>query len=355
MFALASQLAVSPAAQACTSFLIRAADGSPVYGRTMEFGFPLHSQAIVIPRQFTLAATGADGKSSWNWKTRYAAIGLDTFGQPVLSDGMNEKGLAGGILYFPGYAGYADAAAADPAHAMAPWDFLTWALTNFATVAEVKAALAGVTIIGVTEPTLGVTPPFHYTLHDASGASLVVEPVGGKLQVYDNPLGVLTNSPTFDWHMTNLRNYVKLSPVNAEPLKISGETISSFGQGSGLLGIPGDPTPPSRFVRALGFALSAKPQPDAAQTVRVAEHILNNFDIPLGFIQPDAGDKATPLEFTQWTSIGDLVGRRYYVKTYDNPLLRRIDFSAFDLNAKTIRVAPLDPEANVPALQFRKR
>ncbi|QGM44916.1 linear amide C-N hydrolase [Methylocystis heyeri] len=355
VFILAGQLAALPAAQACTSFLIKAADGSPVYGRTMEFGFQLHSEAIVIPRQFTLAATGPGGKPSWNWKTRYAAVGLSAFGQPVITDGMNEKGLGGGILYFPDYVGYADPATADSAHALAPWDFLTWVLTNFATVAEVKAALAEISIIGITEPTLGITPPFHYTLHDAGGSSLVIEPVGGKLKVYDNPLGVLTNSPTFDWHMTNLRNYVKLSPVNAEPLKIDGETISSFGQGSGLLGIPGDPTPPSRFVRALGFALSAKPRPDGAQTVRLAEHILNNFDIPVGFIQPDASDKAAPLEFTQWTAIADLRGKRYYVKTYDNQMLRHIDFSSFDLNAKSIRVAPLEPESSVPALQFRKR
>lgn len=356
VLALAGQLAFAPAAEACTSFLIKAADGSPVYGRTNELGFEIHSEAIVIPRQFTLAATGPDGKPSWSWKTRYGAVGLNAFGKgkQVLGDGMNEKGLAGGILYFPDYAGYADAARTDAAHALAPWDFLTWVLTNFATVAEVKAALADVAIIGVTEPTIGFTPPFHYALHDAGGASLVVEPVGGKLLAYDNPLGVLTNSPTFDWHLTNLRNYVKLSPVNAEPLKLSGETITPVGQGSGLLGIPGDPTPPSRFVRALGLALSAKPQPDATATVRVAEHILDNFDIPVGYIRPGSGHKAAP-EFTQWTTIADLAGRRYYVKTYDNPLLRRIDLLSFDLDAKAIRTAPLEPAATVPALEFRKR
>jgi choloylglycine hydrolase len=100
----------------------------------------------------------------------------------------------------------------------------------------------------------------------------------------------MTNSPPFDWHLTNLRNYVKLSPVNAEPLNLSGEVFAPLGAGSGLLGIPGDPTPPSRFVRALGLAISAKPLPDAAQTVRLAEHVLNNFDIPLGFIRSTAGD-----------------------------------------------------------------
>ena len=147
---------------------------------------------------------------------------------------------------------------------------------------------------------MGIVPPFHYTLHDASGASIVIEPVNGTLKVYDNPLGVMTNAPTFDWHLTNLKNYVKISPVNAEPITIDGQTIASFGQGSGLLGIPGDPTPPSRFIRALGYTMSAKRLPSGIQSVRLAEHILNDFDIPLGFIQPGKDVKAerAPLEYT---------------------------------------------------------
>jgi len=189
--ALAGVLAFAPAAEACTSFLLKAADGSPVYGRTMEFGFKLQSDAIVIPRQFAFTATGPGGKPGLTWKTRYGVVGLNAFGAPIVTDGLNEKGLAGGILYFPEYAGYADPAKADPAHALAPWEFLTWALTNFATVAEVRAAMDGISIIDVAEPSLGITPPVHYTLHDASGASLVIEPVGGALKVYDNPLGVM--------------------------------------------------------------------------------------------------------------------------------------------------------------------
>ena len=83
----------------------------------------------------------------------------------------------------------------------------------------------------------------------------------GKLKVYDNPLGVLTNSPTFDWHLTNIRNYVKISAVDAGPLKIAGMTFAPLGQGSGLLGIPGDPTPPSRFIRALAYVQSGRVHP----------------------------------------------------------------------------------------------
>jgi len=340
----------STTAEACTSFVVPTSDGGVVYGRTMEMGFPLKSAAIVIPRGYAMTALGAGGKpGAMKWTGKYAAVGLNAFDMPVLIDGVNEKGLAGGALYFPDYVGYADPAKADPAHSLAEWDFIGWALTNFATVAEVKAALSGISVVGVADPNLGVVPPLHYTLHDASGASLVVEPVDGVLKVYDNPLGVMTNSPPFDWHLTNLRNYVKISPVNAPPLHVGGEVIPPIGQGSGLLGIPGDPTPPSRFVRALGYALSAEKKPSGIESVRAAEHILNNFDIPRGWVRP--GD-ASAWELTQWSTIADLVNRRFYVKTYDDQVLRSIDLMSLDLDAKTIVTAPLSPQLEAPALAF---
>jgi len=356
-------LALAPPAGACTSFLLKAADGSRVYGRTLEFGFPLESEAIVIPRHYAARATGPDGKPTWSWKSRYAIAGLNAFGLPVVVDGLNEKGLAGGILYFPGFAGYADPETADPKmgdpkttdprHALAPWDFLTWALGNFASVAELRAALDTVRIVDVVQPTLGVVPPFHYTLHDASGASLVVEPIGGRLEVRDNPLGVLTNAPTFDWHLTNLRNYVKLSPVEAPALKIGGESFAPLGAGSGLLGVPGDTTPPSRFVRAVALTLAAEPQKDAAETVRLAEHILNNFDIPLGQARPSPKETSR-FEYTQWTSIADLSGRVYYVKSYDNQTLRSIDLAKLELEGRSVRAAPLRPSSRAAPVEFPK-
>lgn len=340
-------------ASACTSFLIPTSEGGSVYGRTMEFGFAMNSSAMVIPRNHKLSSTGPNGKPAMTWTGKYAAVGLNGLGMSALVDGMNEKGLAGGVLYFPGFAEYADPAKADPAKSLAPWDFLTWALTNYATVEEVKAAINDVAVIEVIQEALKIAPPLHYTLHDASGASLVVEPIDGKLKVYDNQLGVMTNSPSFDWHMTNLRNYVKLSSTNAPPLKLNGVTISSLGQGSGLLGIPGDGTPPSRFIRALGLTMSVEPVAGGPESVRLAEHILNNFDIPKGWVrEQDQGDE--PLEYTQWSTVADLANGMYYVKTYDDQVLRGIDLNSFDLDAKEIVSAPLKPEMMPPVLSMPK-
>lgn len=339
-------IALSPS-RACTSLLLGTSDGGYIYGRTMEFGFDLESQAIVVPRGLAYKGTGPDGKPDGKaWVSKYAATGMNAFGLPVIVDGINEKGLAGGVLYFPDYADYTAPDKAASGKSVAPWEFLTWALTNFATVEEVKAAIDGVEIVGVSLPQLGAIPPFHYTLHDATGKSIVIEPIAGALKVYDNPYGVMTNAPSFDWHLTNLKNYVKLSPDNAPPLKVGGQQVDSFGEGSGWLGLPGDPTPPSRFIRALAFSMTSNPQPAGDASVRLVEHIMNNFDIPQGTIREG---KQTS-DYTQWTGIADLKNLRYYIKTYNAPVLQGIDLTQFDLDAKTVVTAPIKPALTPPAL-----
>jgi choloylglycine hydrolase len=351
---LAGCLALSAPAQACTSIFLKAADGTPVYGRTMEYAFAIQPNVVVVPRNYHYVSTRPAGMQGISWTSRYAITGVMSFGEPFVADGMNEKGLAGGGLYLPGYVGYTPAKGANPQTSLAPWEFLTWALTNFATVQEVKDAIADnkISIIDLPAPIVNFVLPLHFTLHDATGASIVIEPVDGKLKVYDNPLGVLTNSPTFDWQLTNIRNYVKISSVDANPLVINGQSFAPLGQGSGLLGIPGDPTPPSRFIRALAYEQAAKQQPDGPQTVRLAEHILNNFDIPVGFIRTSAEDGQ--LEYTQWTTIADLRAKKYYIKSYQDEVLRSVDLMSFNLYAKTLAVAPFKANLTPPPLSFNK-
>ena len=351
--ALASALAFVPSAQACTSFLLRTSDGGVVYGRTMEFGFHLTSEAIVLPRQFAFSATGPDGKPGLVWSSKYGAVGLNAFGLPVLTDGMNEKGLAGGILYFPGYAGYANPVATDPAKALAPWEFLTWALTSFATVAEVKAALAGVAIIDVAQPNLGITPPFHYTLHDAGGASIVIEPVNGTLRVYDNPLGVMTNAPTFDWHLTNLKNYVKISPVNAEAITINGVTILRSDRAPACLGFPA-----IRRRRPASCARSAtrsRPRSCRAVSRACGSPSISSTISTFRWVSSSRARTTTPRSnIPSGRASPSSTTKRYYVKTYDDQVLRGIDLMSFDLDAETVASALLEPNLPPPPLKFDK-
>ena len=320
---------------ACTSFQLVAADGSRVYARTMEFAFALHSDLVVTPRKLEFVGTGPNNTKGMTWTSKYGVVGMNGFDQPVIIDGMNEKGMAGGILYFPDHAVYANPASADPKKSLAPWEFLTWALTNFETVAQVKAALNDVTVISIEQDNLKLVPPLHYVLHDASGGILVIEPINGKLVATDNPYGVMTNSPPFDWHVNNLGNYIKLSPIQPKPITVFGQTVNPISTGAGFLGMPGDSTAPSRFIRALAYTSTIVPAKDADENIRLAEHVLHNFDIPRGSIRSAAGPDAF-MELTQWSTISDLQNRRFYFSTYDYQGLRTLDLKTINFDKKGV-------------------
>ena len=162
-----------------------------------------------------------------------------------------------------------------------------------------------------------------------SGKSIVIEYVDGKLHVYDNAVGVLTNSPTYDWHIENLRNYVE--PDVGE--RQAGEdratsTYAGTGQGSGLHGLPGDPTPPSRFVMAAATAHLADKPKDAAEALIVAEHLINRVDIPKGLVR-DYSEGGKPAgDYTQWTTFRDHANKVYYWKTYNDPACKAVDLKS---------------------------
>ena len=223
-------------AQACTGIRLIAEDGSVVCARTLEFGIDLDSSVIVVPRGYARTGTTPQGENGLRWNSRYASLGANGVGLPFIFDGVNEKGLAVGLFYFPTTAGYVKYNADEASKTIAPWELGSWILENFATVAEVKDHIASVEVADVEFKQWGFVPPVHYVVHDASGKSIVIEYVEGKLHVHDNPLGVMTNSPTFDWHMTNLRNYVNFSMVNKPPIEVGDVQADRAGPGHGDAG-----------------------------------------------------------------------------------------------------------------------
>jgi choloylglycine hydrolase len=167
---------------------------------------------------------------------------------------------------------------------------------------------------------------------DATGDCIVLEHVDGELVVHENPIGVITNSPSFDWHITNLKNYVNLSAVNREPMDLDGLDICEMGMGSGLLGMPGDFTPPSRFIRAVVYSLSSIPARGSDEAVLQSFHILNQFDIPVGACrrQGQDGEDSVQYEYTLWSSVSDLERCRYYIRTHDDSSIRMVDLRELD-------------------------
>ena len=214
----------------------------------------------------------------------------------------------------------------------------SWILENHASVDEVRQAIGDIVVAEVVLDAWGFAPPAHYVVHDASGNSIVIEYVDGKLNVHDNPLGLMSNTPAFDWHMTNLRNYVNFSLTNVSPVKLGAVTLKPLGQGSGMLGLPGDFTPPSRFVRAAAFSQSVLPSATGEDAVIQAFHILNNFDIPKGAARDEKKDENGNIlaDYTTWTSANDLKAKRFYFRTYDNSQIRMVDLTKMKLDGKEI-------------------
>lgn len=332
-------------ANACTGIQLNATDGSFVNGRTLEFGEDLNISGLVVPRNYEFKGTLPDGTNGITYRSKYAVVGATAFGAPAIADGINEKGLSAGIFYFPNYASYATINDDNKQKALSPTEFTNWVLTQFATVDEVKNGLNSVVIAPTAPKGWGDVPPFHYVVYDKTGKSIVIEPLNGKLVVYDNPIGVMTNSPTFDWHLTNLSNYINLSPMNVKTKTVDGYQLKSFGQGTGLRGLPGDFTPPSRFVRAAFYSSTAVPANNAQDAVLQIFHILNQFDIPMGAVRAEDNGKTID-EYTLATTVKDPQNLKYYLRTYGDQSIRVLDLNAFNLDSKdlmTVNISTKQP------------
>lgn len=326
---------------ACTAIKLAAQDGSTVHGRTAEFGLDLQLSLVAIPAGISFEGTTPQGKGL-QYTSKYGAVGAMTFDNPVMIDGINEKGLAVGAFYFPGYAAYSKTTSENQSQSLSPLEFPNWILTNFATVEEVKSGIAGVAIAPtVIEGWGSESPPLHYIVYDKAGKSIVIEPLEGKLVVRDSPMGIITNSPTFDWHQTNLRNYVGLSPYNPKAVTVDDLKLNPFGQGSGMVGLPGDFSPPSRFVRATAYSALAIPSKNSDEAVLQAFHILNQFDIPVGFVRAKVGDK-TMSEWTLATTVRDPKNLKYYMRTYADQTIRAVDVKQVTQDSKAIKRLKLD-------------
>jgi len=334
---LASTIVIAPLANvtACTTIVVKATDGTVVTARSMEFAIDFHSRIIAVPRGHTYTGTLPNGGAGLQWKSAYGFVGADGLGLPQVVDGINERGLTFSLLYFPGFADYGTLTEQDKNKALAPWEFGSWVLSSCTSVQDVIDKLSTVRIAPVTHRLVGMVVPAHYSITDTTGRSIVIEPLNGSLKIFENTVGVLTNAPTFDWHLINLSNYVNLQPHDVRSMKLGDVIFERLGKGIGLHGLPGDPTPPSRFVRAALFRNWVLPVHNGEHAVLQAIHLLNPFFIPKGISA--ASSEATPMyELTQWETFADLTNKKYYYRTYNNQNIRMVDLNKIDFNAAAI-------------------
>ena len=321
---------------ACTTIIMTAKDGSHVYGRTLEWGaFDINSELLVIPRGRKFEADLGKGKTGFTWDAKYGGVTMNGFDKDYWLDGVNEKGLLVGANYHPGVAEYKELDPASPDKSLSALDLLSFIATSFATVAEVRKGIQDLQVVSVIEPTLGFAAPGHFIISDRTGETIVIEFIKGETVIFDAPLKVMTNSPSYDWHMTNLRTYINLSPV-AIPTKAIGELeLAPLGAGTGMTGLPGDNTPTSRFVRAVAATQTARETETGEETVYEVFRILDNFNIPLGAAEGDTlGDGTEGMRSaTLWTTAIDSVNMKFYYHTMHNRRVRMLDLNKIDFDS----------------------
>ena len=332
---------------ACAGITLKAKDGAVVFGRTMEWGsFDLKLRLVIVARGHATHSTLADGKKGLSWTTKFGAVGLDAVEKDFIVDGMNEVVLVVDVFYHPGFAEYPKSDLGDAGQSLGCLDLCGYLLTTCATVEELRQALSKIAVVGVVVTAIGIVPPDQLIVTDPSGKSIVIEFTKGVTSLHDAPLGVITNAPNVDWHITNFRNYIKLSPVALPDKKIEELNFAPLGGGSGMIGLPGDFTPPSRFVSATVFAKSARPTPDCPETMYELFRILDNFNIPLGAADGEGAASSRGVRSsTLWTTGYDTKNRVMQDHTMNNRRIRQLDLKKIGFaNPKVLTHIPLDKQ-----------
>lgn len=313
----------------CTALTLKTRQCEILFGRNLDYIVNFNQSVHLIPRNYKWL-NGATGQNEY---VKYAILGMGTVFDkfPYLADGFNEKGLGCAALYFPGYASYNKNLNEDKIN-LSPYDIILWILGNFKTVEEVAVAFKEVNIVDTPRIGKNIPTEYHWIVTDNRGKSIVIEKTKEKLSVYQNKLGILTNSPTFDWQTTNLNQYIPLTPNQPSDVCWSGQKLIPLGQGLGALGMPGDNTPPSRFVR-IAFTKNFIPTPinEKRGIIEFFNALNTVFEVNGSLITPDGLS-----ETTLYTSCMNLQKKIYYYNTYYNNRINAVIMRDEDLDSKQI-------------------
>jgi choloylglycine hydrolase len=272
-------------------------------------------------------------------------VGIYTEYEPFVVEGVNEAGLSAGLFFFPQYGEYAPYNQSNNSKTLCDMQFVSWVLSQFSSIDQVKSAISNIDLVTLNHKIGSV----HWRIAQPDGRMVVLEIVAGVPHFYENTLGVLTNAPGFPWHMTNLNNYINIVPGSAPDNTIKkGITLQPLGHGSGMLGLPGDFTAPSRFVRATFFQTTSPVWPTGFQTVVQAFHILNNFDIPIGSQHVRSDIPKDLPSATQFTAVTDQKAMKFYYRTAWNSNIRCIDLNSIDFHKIKYQSHPLDNQQVQP-------
>ena len=300
-------------------------------GRTLDYEFSYGEEITVMPRNFPLSFRHGGGTDR-----HYAIIGMAHVadGYPMYYDAVNEKGLGMAGLNFAASARYLEPE--DGKQNVAQFEFIPWVLSQFASLGQARSAIEKINLVGTTYDSRYPAAKMHWIIADKSGA-ITVEPTESGLKIYDNAPGVLTNEPPFDMQLFNLNNYMRLSPKQPENSFSDALDLGTYSRGMGGLGLPGDLSSMSRFVRAAFTKLNSLSGSGEAESVGQFFHILGSVEQVRGCCEV-AQDK---YEITIYTSCFNADKGVHYYTTYNNRRITAVDMHRENLDSDSLARYPM--------------
>ncbi len=319
----------------CTALSFSTADH--YFGRNLDLDRSYGEEVCVMPRRFPIELRKASRLDS-----HYAIIGMATVvGEiPLFYDGTNEYGLSMAGLNFPVNAYYAEEK--DGKDNITPFEFIPWILGQCKTVDDAKILLDRINLINLPFSSRLPLSPLHWIIGDRE-QSIVVESMKDGLHIHNNPVGVLTNNPPFEYHLFNLNNYRTLSVDNGEDSFSKDIQFDTYCQGLGAIGLPGDVSSMSRFVRMIFGRANSVCSNDELSSVSQFFHLLSSVEMNRGICKTEGGE----WDITVYSSCVNTNRGLYYYTTYDNRQITCVDMHKTDLDGETVSRFPLITEQKI--------
>ncbi|MDI2091803.1 linear amide C-N hydrolase [Commensalibacter oyaizuii] len=320
---------------ACTSLIIKDKSNNVYHGRTLEFSVDYPSYLSFYPCNTVFTTVAPDNSAGLTFTSKYNILGIT---MPASSkddlcfiNGFNCAGLAFAANMYSSSV-TPDLNPEDYCRSIPVIKIGDWGLASFATVDEVKAALQKQPVWSPVLASIGNrTSPFHFIFYDKTGKSIVIEYDNKKLNIYDNPTGVLTNGPEFPWHLTNLNHYTMLTNKDVPTSTALGNlTLKQPDLGNSTANLPSDEMSVGRFVRAVYYSsfVNKVDNPDTALVE--LSHIMNKFDRPKNITVGTDG----VYEYSEWTALADLSRGELFIRTYND--INYTKYSLCDFRCKHV-------------------
>jgi len=313
----------------CTCISFKTKDN--YFGRNLDLECRFGEKVVITPRNYEFQL-----RKEEIFKTKYAMIGMATVidNYPLYAEATNEKGLSIAGLYFPDYAYYKDQEKAKIN--ITPFELTPWILGNFETIEELRKVINNLNLINISFSEKIELTPMHFMILDKK-ESIVLEQTKEGLKIYDNPIGVLTNSPPFSYHLTNLNNYLNLTPEFAENRLTEKIGLKAYSNGMGSFGLPGDTSSSSRFIRAAFNKLNSVCDEDEESSVSQFFHILDS----VSMIRGSTITKNNKYDITNYSCCINIDKGIYYYKTYNNNQITAIKLNKCNINSDKLEIFEL--------------